>query len=78
MQMFICQKNIENYLRLLQSELSQSQRTQIEALLAAEQKNLEELQHSSASTKVILESDLGRCAGKFTADRPTGVPRRAP
>ncbi|MBS7706079.1 hypothetical protein [Chelatococcus asaccharovorans] len=74
MRMFICQKNIENYLRLLQSELSESQRMQIEALLAAEQKNLEALQHARARTKLTL----GDAPVNFAAARPTGAPRRAP
>ena len=74
MQIFICQKNIENYLRLLQTELSESQRSQIEALLAAEQKNLEELQHSSART----QETLGGTPVNVAAVRLTGAPRRAP
>ena len=74
MRKFICRKNIENYLRLLQTTLSESQRSQIEALLAAEQKNLEELQNASARTQATLRRTPVNCA----ADRPTGAPRRAP
>lgn len=74
MRIFICRKTTENDCGLLQSELSGSQHAQIATLYAAEQKNLEELQHSSPRTRATLDDAPVNCA----AARTTGAPRRAP